>query len=82
MSINWIDHFFVLIDAINYFDCFNRINHINPENLNFSALKLKDNENDSTNSGMNIWGKKGKLFKITGIYWHLQRFSEVFLRNK
>ena len=73
------------MDAIDSVDCIDRIDHIdriNPGVLNYSALQLKDNSNDSTNSGMIFWGKKGELFKVNGIYWNLKIFHEVCLRNK
>ena len=69
---------FVLIDAI---DSVNRIDCIDPGVLNYIALQLKDNLNDPTNSGVNFWGKKGLRFEVTGIYWYLQIFHEVCLRN-
>ena len=59
---------FVLLDEIDYVDCINRINFTYPGILNCNALQLKDDANDSTNSGINLWGKKGELFNITGIY--------------
>ena len=68
---------FVLIVAINYFNSINRIDRIDriePGVLNCSALQPKDNSNDPTKSGMNFSGKKGELFGVTGIYWHLQIF--------
>ena len=67
------------VSRINRID---RIDRINPGVLNCSALQLKDNSNDPTNSGMTFWGKKGDIFEVTGIYWHLQIFHEVYLRNK
>ena len=70
---------FILINAINSVD---PIDRINPGVLNCSALQLKDNLNDPTNSEMTFWGKKEELFGITGIYWHLQIFHEVWPRNK
>ena len=82
---------FVLIDAIDSvnridrIDCIDRIDRIyiiNPGVLNCSALQLKDNSNDPTNSGMTFWCKKGELFEVTGIYWNLQIFQDVCLRNK
>ena len=65
--------FFVLIDEINSGDRINRINrinHINPSILNFSALQLKNNANEPTNSGMTFGAKKGNfsgLLTFTGI---------------
>ena len=56
--------FFVLIDAINYVDRINHINRIDTSILNSSALQLKDNSNDPTNSGMTFWGKKGKFSRL------------------
>ena len=70
---------FVLIYAIDSVNC---IDHIDPGILNCSALQLKDNSNDPKNSGMIFWGQKGELFEVTGIYWHLQIFNKVCLRNK
>ena len=58
------------------------INRIDPCVLNCSLLQLNYNLNNPTNSEMNFWGKKGELFQVTGIYWHLQRLCEVCLRKK
>ena len=73
---------FVFIDAINSVDRIDSNNFIDPGVINFSVLHLKGNSNDPTNSGVTFWGKKGVLFKITGIYWYLKIFHEVCLRNK
>ena len=76
---------FVLIDAIDYVNRINLIDFIdfiNPGVLNYSVLQLKDNSNDPTNSGMEFWVKNGEIFKVTGIYWHLQIFHKVCLINK
>ena len=72
-------------DCINHIDPINRINLIDcvdPGVLNDSALKLKDNSNEPTISGMTFSNKKGEPLKVTGIYWHLQIFHEICLRNK
>ena len=66
-----------MIDAINYFDRINRINRIDPGILNFSTIKMKDNANDPTNSGMTFWGKKGELLRLlesTGIGRYFTRY--------
>ena len=68
-----------LIDSINRIDCINRID---PGILNCNVLELKNNSNDTTNSKKTFWAKKGRMFEVTGIYWHLERFHEVCLRNK
>ena len=68
-----------MIDVIDYVNC---IDCISPGVLRYSALQLKYNTNDPTNSGMNFWGKKGELFEVTSMYWNLQVFHEVCLRNK
>ena len=79
---------FVLIVAIDSVNCIDhidniyRINRINSGIFNCSALQLKDNSNDPTKSGMTFWGKKGGIFEVTGIYWHLQIFHEVCLKKK
>ena len=70
---------FVLIDAIDYVYCVNRID---PGVLNYSALQLKDNSNDTTNSRVTFLGKEVERFEVIGIYWHLKIFHEVCLRNK
>ena len=49
---------FILIDAIYSIGSIDRINHINPGVINCSALQLKDNSNDPTNSGITFWGFK------------------------
>ena len=43
-------------DSVNRIDCINRIDRIDPGVLDYSALQLKDNSNDPTNSGMTFWG--------------------------
>ena len=68
---------FLLIDAIyiiNRIDSIHLIDRIDPGFLNYSALKLKDNSNEPTISVMSFWVKKGEIFRVTGIYWHLQIF--------
>ena len=73
---------FVLIDIIEYVNCIYGINCIINDILNFSSLQLKDNASYQTKSGMTFWSKKAEVFNITSIYWHLQRFHYVCLRNK
>ena len=73
---------FVLIDSIDYVNCINSINRINPGVLNFSVMQLKDNSNEPTDSGMTFWSRKGEIFEVTSIYWHLQISHEVCLRSK
>ena len=79
---------FVLIDAIDsvdIIDCIDRIDRINridPGVLSCSALQLKDNSNGPTNSEMTFRVMMGEIFEVTGIYWHLQIFHEVYLGNK
>ena len=58
---------FVLIDTLSSVDQINCINRIYSDVLNCSALQLKDNSNDPTNSGMTFGGKKGGFFEVTGI---------------
>ena len=61
---------FILIDAIDSMDHIDRINCIDPSILNFSALQLKNNANEPTNSGMTFGAKKGNfsgLLTFTGI---------------
>ena len=73
---------FIFIDAIDSVDSIDSIDRIDTGILNCSSLQLKDNKNGPTDSGMNFWGLKGQIFDIAGIYWHLQIFHEVCLRNK
>ena len=73
---------FVLIYTITSIDSIYFIDCIDPGLLNYSMIQLEDNSNEPTNSDMTFWGKKGGLFRVTGIYWHLQIFHEVCLRNK
>ena len=70
---------FLLIDAI---DSVNNINRIDPGVLNCSAMQLKDISNEPTDFRITFWGKNGEIFEVTGIYWHLQIFNKVCLRNK
>ena len=85
MIISIVSIVFILIDAINsvdhinYVDCIDhidRIDCIDPGILNYSALQLKDNSNDPTNSGMIFWGKRGdfsRLLAFTGICKYFNR---------
>ena len=74
-----------MIDEIYSVNCIDHIDHIDridPGVFKYSALQLKDNSNDPTNSETTFWGKNREPFEVTGIYWHLQIFHEVCLRNK
>ena len=67
---------FVLIDAINSVNHFGRINCIDRGVLRCSALQLKNNSNDSTNSGMTFGVLKGGfsiLLACTGICKYFTR---------
>ena len=55
----------MFIDAIESIGC------IDTGVFDFSAIQLKDNYNDPTKYGITFWGKKGEIFEVTGIYWHL-----------
>ena len=79
LIISIISIVYVLIVTISYV---NLIDCINPGVINCSALQLKDNSNVPTNSRMTLWGKKGEIFEVTSIYWNLQIFYKVCLRNK
>ena len=65
---------FIFIDAIYSVDRIDRIDCIDPGVLNFSALQLKDNSNNPTNSGMTFLGRKGIFFRG---YWHLLAFANI-----
>ena len=64
LSSYWLMQLILLIVYI-FINCIHRVV------LNFSALQLKANSSDPTNSGMTFWTKKGKFWRLlafTGIY--------------